>query len=220
MKVELPLKCGLRFYYDPSRLTATPPLTSGPLRDGPDVSWVASHIFKHDLGGDSQGNYGACALFTVANWVEIMTLKKISDDACIDLYKKTCSALGRGDEGLTFHEAVDAAKGAGWLPKTLNLKFISDLSLLFSQPILGGFQVTDAFVDIAPSGCLDHTAKGGDYGGHAMLIVANGTVEMFRDNGPQVQCENSWSKECGYRGIVVMREDLFRDLVREMWVLQ
>jgi hypothetical protein len=189
--------------------------TGGPLRAGADVSWLPKCRV-----GDNQGNEGACALFAIANWAEIMHGREITDRQCLALYAATLKDLGRGDGGLTFSEAFKAAAGAGWLPGRRGIQRVPNLTRLASQPLLGGYTINAAFDNVSDTtGCLDHTAGGSASRGlHAVAIVAHGSVDIS-DKGPWVYIENSWGVRWGWNGIGVMSEDLHRQICREVWCI-
>ena len=137
--------------------------------DGPDVSWITRCRL-----GDDQGQEGACAIFALASWLEIMRGQSITNEACIDLYHATLATLGRPDgDGLTFEEAFFAAQGAGWFTEDDSLHEESDLSYLGNQPLLAGYEITPAWDDVSDQGCLDHVATGKSRGGHAVVIVGH-----------------------------------------------
>ena len=87
-------------------LDATPhTFAATPLRDGPDVSW-----FNRCLPGDDQGQDGACVLFAIGSWAEIVHGTTIPSADRLDLYGRTLRKLGRGDGGLSFAEGWEAAR--------------------------------------------------------------------------------------------------------------
>jgi hypothetical protein len=186
----------------------------GPLRDGADVSWLPSC-----LPGDDQGSSGACALFALASWAEIMHRTDIHDHAVLKLYAQTVKALGRTQRsGLTYPEAYRAARAAGWLPSAQGIEQLITMDALYEQPLLAGYIVTPAWdrQRVSKQGNLDHTAPRRQTGRHAVVIVAYGSVAAF---GPEkwVYIENSWGGRWGWRGIGVMTEDLHRQMIRELW---
>jgi hypothetical protein len=185
------------------------------LRTGADVSWLSRCRV-----GDDQGSEGACALFSMASWAEIMYGDEILDQECLRVYRATLNKLGRQTgSGLTFSEAFDAASSAGWLPGASALVRVFDLSDLVSQPIVAGYCVTGALDNVSEQGCLDHNADHSQIRGyHAMVIVAHG---MLSDvvGGPWVYVENSWGIEWGWNGIGLMSQDLHAKLCREMWTI-
>lgn len=185
------------------------------LRDGADVSWLS-----RCRPGDNQGAVGACAIFAMANWAEIMHGYDISDKECLTLYSRTCSELGQGDDGLTFRQAFEAAHRANWLPGARQIEAVWDLSDLASQPILAGYTVTPAWDRPNSAGCLDHAAARTNLGGHATVIVGFGIVHSVTDLGPLVYVENSWGRAWGWNGICVMTEALHRLMCNELWVIR
>lgn len=188
--------------------------SSAPLRAGADVSWL-----PRCRVGDDQGREGACALFAMANWSEIMHGREISNQQCLALYAATLRTLGRNDGGLTFSEAFKAAAGAGWLPGSRGIARVADLRKLPDQPLLAGYVINGAFDQVNDrTGCLDHTA--GDSavrGTHALAIVAHGSINL--SEGTWVYIENSWGLGWGWNGIGVMSEALHRQLCREVWCI-
>lgn len=188
---------------------------SGPLRDGPDISWLPKCRV-----GDDQRREGACAIFAMANWSEVMHSHSISDNECLELYASTLKKLSRRTtSGLTFAEAFAAARDAGWLPGSRAMARVRDLSRLAEQPIVAGYDITGAWDYVSSQGCLDHDAKTPSRGYHAVLIVAHGALQGVV-GGPWVFIENSWGTDWGWNGIGVMSEDLHRSLCREMWVIE
>lgn len=185
-------------------------LSVAPLRDGADVSWLQRCIV-----GDDQGREGACSIFAIASWAEIVLGHPISDQACLVAYQDALSQLGRGDDGLTYEEATQAAVAAGFLPGTAALTPCVDLSFLDEQPLLAAYAVTAAWDRVSSQGCLDHSADAGIRGYHAVPIVAHG--ELRTQSGRWVYIENSWGLGWGWNGIGVMSEGLHRSLIREIW---
>lgn len=181
---------------------------------GADVSWLSRARV-----GDDQGNIGACGLFAMASWAEIMFGKDIPDDFRIMAYRDACRDLHRGDEGLSFEEAYTFAKLSGWLPGTQRVVQVYDLDNLPRQPILAGYMITPAWDFPNEVGCLDHAAPRTDRGYHAVCIVAHGRIEPMPDT-PLVYIENSWGVHWGWRGIGVMTEALHNELCGELWVIE
>lgn len=184
-----------------------------PATDGPDVSWM-----QRIRPGDDQGSEGACALFAIANWLEIMRGVDTSDEDCLSLYRETCRSLSRPPgAGLTFVEAFTAAQNAGWLALSSDISECERIDQLREQPLLGAFIVDGALDNVSPSGCLDH---GDDYGRvrgyHAMCIVASGNVTAV-PGGPWVYVENSWGRSWGADGVGVMSYALYSRICRELW---
>ena len=188
-------------------------MSPAPLTDGPDVSWIG-----RVLSGDDQGQDGACALFALASWAEIMYGQRIPDQARLELYRLVCRELHRDPgAGLTFPEAYRAASAAGWLPGTSRIDECIDLASLAIQPLVAGYAVTGALDHVSPWGCLDHAAPGHPIRGyHALTIVACGHVRGIA-GGPWVYVENSWGVGWGWRGLGVLSYALHSRLVREIW---
>ena len=185
-----------------------------PLRDGPDVSWLSRcHV------GDNQGADGACAIFAIANWAEIMHGRAITDADCLSLYRETLRQAGRPSGGLTFAEAFAGCRSAGWLPGARGLQRVGNLDALARQPIVAGYQITPAWERVSHDGCLDHSpAAAGPIGGyHAVTIVAHGIITGNTE--PYVYIENSWGAGWGWQGIAVMTEPLHQQLCQELWII-
>lgn len=188
---------------------------AGPVCDGTDVSWIEQCRL-----GDDQGADGACAIFSMASWAEIVHGSIISDSDCLSLYAETCNALGRDrGTGLHFWEAFDAAKDAGWMPGAKDILLTDDLSELKNQPILAGYEVTNAWRNANSAGCLDHEGHESVIGYHAVVVVAYGDI-TGNDNSPFVYVENSWGKRWGWNGIGVMTEALHKKHVQQLWVIE
>jgi len=185
----------------------------GPLRDGDgDVSWLAKCRV-----GDNQGSDGACSIFSIANWCEVMTGREIGNQACLDLYRHALNRFGRPPgSGLTFGEAFLMVHAVGWLPAGIKgLRRCYTLNGLASQPILAAYKVTPAWQFVNRAGSLDHSAPDTLQGHHAVLIVAHGSTTTSRAR--LVYIENSWGLGWGWNGIGVMTEALHRRLNVEMW---
>jgi len=188
-----------------------------PLRDGPDVSWLSKCRV-----GDNQGNEGACGVFAIANWAEIMFGKEIIDMQCLDLYANTIKKLGRADEGLTFKEAFDACSGAGWLPGKTEIKQVGDLSEMINQPLLFGVKVNGTMDHVNEDGCLDHSdaaQRSPVRGYHALCSPAHGTISSIDDIMKWVYIEQSWGLNWGWNGIGIMSEDLFKVICSEIHII-
>ena len=188
-----------------------PILTVGPLRAGPDVSWISRCKV-----GDNQGREGACAIFALANWAEVMHGKTISDNQCLELYAATLRKLNRTTSGLTFSDAFAAVRDAGWLPGSKALVRAGSLAALTTQPLIAGYEITGAWDGVSPQGCLDHQVQTPSRGYHAVLIVGHGTLPNVQ-GGPWVYIENSWGLKWGWNGLGIMSEALHRSMCREMW---
>ena len=195
---------------------AHPGLSSGPLRAGADVSWL-----PQCRGGDDQGNSGACAVFSMANWAEIMHGKAISDADILDVYLSALKANNLPPRsGLSFGMAFAAAHGAGWLPGARALQAVRDLAALQDQPLIAGYTITDAWYRPSMQGCLDHDpALKDEYGYHAVVIVGYGNLDSI-PGGPWIYIQNSWGLRWGWNGIGVMSEGLHLSLCRELWTIR
>lgn len=181
---------------------------------GADVSWLSKCRV-----GDDQGSEGACAIFAMASWAEIMHGNEISNEACLQVYREALIRLRRTTgAGLTFSEAFDAVRQAGWLPGASAMVRVFDFFELPEQPIVAGYSVTAALDNVSPQGCLDHDADSSVRGYHALVIVAHGMLNNV-DGGPWVYIENSWGLDWGWNGIGLMSEELHTKLCREMWVI-
>jgi hypothetical protein len=187
-----------------------------PLVDGEDVSWMPRAIV-----GDDQGNSGACALFSVAAWAEIVHKASISSFEVLKTYRRTLAALGKPDgEGLYFREALEAARRDGWIRNGAVLRPEKGLDRLREQPILAGYVVTDAWYRASLEGCLDHdTALKTELGYHAVTIIGKGKLETLRDK-QWVYFENSWNWSWGWNGVGVMDIDMHNRLCREVWSIE
>lgn len=184
-----------------------------PLRSGSDVSWL-----PRCRVGDDQGPVGACAMFAVASWVEIMYERKLSDQEVLDAYYAEKRKLGRSDKGLLFTQAFEGAKMAGWLPRHNDITQVYSLDRLIDQPILGGFIITPAWHACNRAGFMPDGMSLEIEGYHAEVIVAHGNISGI-EGGPFVYKEGSWGLSFGWNGITVLSEPLFRKLCREMWII-
>ena len=202
---ERPHACGLIPTEDDGVPTA-------PLMDGPDISWI-----NRCRLGDNQGRDGACAIFSLASWAEIMFGKAISDTECLHTYHETLQRLNLPpNSGLTFKDAFAAAKSAGWLRNMTRIVRVHDIYALRTQPILAAYKVTPAWDKVSPQGCLKHDEGDKSRGLHAVDIVGFGAIP-----GVDKKCvwiENSWG-QWGWRGLGVMTTDLHDSLMQEMWIL-
>lgn len=188
-------------------------VTAAPQFDGTNVSWLNRCIV-----GDNQGQEGACSIFAMANWAEIVHGRRISDEECLDTYRKALGEKGRNGGGLNAGEAFAAACKAQWLPGARAIKREWDFSALKEQPMLAAYAVTTAWENVSVQGCLDHGTFSDIRGFHMVLIVARGHLTGL-NGGPWVYVENSWSDKWGWNGIGVMSEELHTKLCREMWTI-
>lgn len=187
-----------------------------PLVAGEDVSWM-----PRAMVGDDQGKSGACALFSMAAWAEIMHGVPISSFDVLAAYQRALASLGRPyGEGLYFREALKAAQMEGWIRNSEGLRPECDLERLEEQPLLAGYKVTDAFYNVSTQGCLDHDpALTTERGYHAVLIIGKGQLDALPGKF-WVYHENSWSWQWGWNGIGVMDIDLHNRLCREVWSIE
>jgi len=194
---------------------AHPGLSSGPLRAGADVSWLSQCRV-----GDDQGNTGACSVFALANWSEIMHGKAISDADILEVYLSALKANNLPPRsGLSFGMAFAAAHSAGWLPGARALQAVRDLAALQDQPLIAGYTIRDAWYRPSTQGCLDHDpALTDEYGYHAVVIVGYGRLDSI-PGGPWIYIQNSWGLRWGWNGIGVMSEALHLRLCRELWTI-
>jgi hypothetical protein len=171
--------------------------------------------------GDDQGNSGACALFSVAAWAEIVHKVPVSSFDVLATYRQTLAALGKPDgEGLYFREALEAAQREGWIRKNAVLRPEKDLDRLREQPLLAGYVVTDAWYRASLEGCLDHDPSvKKELGYHAVTIIGKGTLETLP--GKQwIYFENSWDWSWGWNGVGVMDIGMHNRLCRELWAIE
>lgn len=181
---------------------------------GADVSWLSKCMV-----GDDQGQEGACAIFAMANWSEIMHGRKISDKECHEVYQATLKRVGRTEGGLYFSEAFEAANLAGWIRGKVLAK-VHNLDQLINQPIVAGYTINAAWDNVSDEGCLDHSqADTPARGYHAVIIGARGSIDRV-PGLPLVYIENSWGLDWGWSGIGVMTEALHMKLCREMWTIE
>lgn len=187
-----------------------------PLVAGEDVSWM-----PRAMVGDDQGRSGACALFSMAAWAEVMHGVPISSFDVLAAYQRALASLGRPyGEGLYFREALKAAQTEGWIRNSGDLHPERDLERLKEQPLLAGYKVTDAFYNASTQGCLDHDpALTYERGYHAVLIIGKGRLDTLPGKF-WVYHENSWSWRWGWNGIGVMDIDLHNRLCREVWSIE
>ena len=186
-----------------------------PLRDGPDVSWI-----PHCHPGDSQGQIGACSVFAVASWVEVMFQRPISDDACISAYREERRRrYGGGDDGLTIPEAFFASVTAGIVPAGCYCRRVPDLAALPLAPLVAVYRSTRGWYTPNAAGCVDHTDEA-EPGFHAVLLVAHGQIRAGSPSASShkvVWIENSWGRDWGYMGFGVMSESYHRAHLDSLW---
>jgi len=158
-------------------------------------------------------------MFAVASWSEIMYERSISDAEVLRVYAATKKRLGSNDPGLSFPDAFDGAKAAGWLPRNNRIVEVYDLDRLSEQPILGGFIITPVWHAYNRSGLIPDGMSMEVEGYHAEVIVAYGSITGI-EGGPYVYKEGSWGLQFGWNGITVVSESLFEKLCQEMWVIE
>jgi hypothetical protein len=186
-----------------------------PLIAGNDVSWI-----PHCYPGDDQGNVGACSVFAVASWAEVMLQKPIADDACIAAYRaERQRRYGGGDGGLYTPEALIACVNADIIPSGTTCQRAT-LANLRRGPLIGEYETTVGWHRPNAAGCVDHAANS-NYGRHAVLIVAHGSI------GPDphhlsriVWIENSWGRRWGHDGFGVMTEGYHARYCGAMWEIR
>ena len=196
------------------RLSANATPQTMPLRSGDAVSWL-----PRCRVGDDQGKIGACAMFSMASWVEIMYERSISDQEVVDVYEDELRRLGQQTDGLFFPQAFEGAKAAGWLPNHKRIVQVSNLKRLSEAPILGGYVVTPAWSETNGAGCFPESAGTENQGYHAVVIVAHGAINGVQ-GGPWVYIENSWGLEWGWNGIGLMSESQHCAMCMETWILE
>ena len=185
-----------------------------PVVAGPDVSWI-----RRCRLGDNQGSNGACAVFAMASWAEIMHGAAISDADCLKVYNQALTDYGlAAGDGLTFEEAFEVASAAGWLPGAQRIDMVLDEARLTEQPLLAGYEITPGWQNPNAAGCLDHAAGSTSLGYHAVCIVARGELNGIA-GGPFLYIENSWGKDWGWNGLGVMSDAFHQGAIRETWVI-
>jgi len=180
-----------------------------PMYSGADVSWLPKCLV-----GDDQGQVGACAIFSLASWSEIMTGKAISNAECIRVYRAACKELGRGDEGLYFNEAFRFAPKS-WFPGRTKIVRAS-LNDLSNQPLIAGYKVTPSWEKLR-NGVFHHRAGNHDLGYHAVVVVGRG--QLAANKGRWVWIENSWGVGWGFKGLGMMTLSLHNEMCRELYKL-
>jgi len=196
------------------RLSGAPSQDNGPIRLGADVSWL-----PRCQVGDDQGQVGACAMFAMASWVEIVYGRAICNAEVLTAYRAELRRLCQTEDGLTFPQGFEGAKIAGWLPNQTRICEVSNLDCLVDQPVLAGFNVTPAWSHVNAAGCLPDGDDTTNEGGHAVVIVAHGQINGVA-GCPFVYIENSWGLQWGWNGIGVMSEAFHRTHCRELWIIQ
>lgn len=194
------------------------PITDGPLRDGPDISWLPRVI-----PGDDQGQAGACVLAAIQNWAEVMYGNKISNEEMLSLHYKALDELGRlPDAGMSFVEGYAAARKAAWLPGSHGIEAVGDLSYLVDQPLLGGYQINEHWYNVGADGIIPD--KPGDMlTNHAALICGDGRIDK-NDGERYVYLEMAWRRQLGHgymdwgwRGTGRLSHNHHRRTIKEIW---
>ena len=196
-------------------MSATESPAPTPLRDGPDVSWI-----PHCHPGDSQGQIGACSVFAIASWVEVMFQRPIDDSSCISAYREERRRrYGGGDDGLTIPEAFFAAVTAGIVPSGCYCRRVPDLAALPLAPLVAVYRSTRGWYTPNAAGCVDHTDEAAP-GFHAVLLVAHGQIRAGSPSASShkvIWIENSWGRDWGYMGFGVMTEAYHRAHLDSLW---
>ncbi len=171
------------------------------LRSGPDIDWRTK---CHP--GDDQGHSDACSVFAVANWVECVTGKLISDTEAIGAWLDH-RRLRYGDStgGLSITEAFFVAMRSGWIPAGSALRRVSDLQTLALAPLVLG--VSGLSWDIEPG--TSRLSRISPATNHSCLAVA--------DIAGDIWIENSHGLRWGANGFGVMSHDAFRRHVTQIW---
>jgi len=143
------------------------------LRTGPDIDWRSK---CHP--GDNQGSNNACAVFAIANWVEAMYGRLISDQDAIDAwYKERMFRYRDAYGGLQITEAFAAAYNAGWLLRGTQIRRVSSLQTLSLAPIVAAYTGIQWKADHA-----GRISDGPGTGNHAVLIVGHIANRIWIEN--------------------------------------
>jgi len=194
-------------------LSAHRPAYPSPSIDGEEWSWL-----DRARVGDNQGQNPACTMFALANWAEVIHGIKLSDAQIVQAWRQTAARVGRPDGALTYPEAFDGARRAGWLPKAQQIVSASGLAIGRGQPLLAAYAIVPAWDYVSAEGCLLHDpAFAGPISSyHAVLVVNVGRVQ----SGPvRVVFQNSWGIDWGKNGLGQMSLDLHDMLIRELWAI-
>lgn len=172
-----------------------------PLRSGPDIDWRS-----HCHPGDDQGHTDACSVFAVANWVECVTPKLISDKEATGAWLDYRQArYGDASGGVTIPEAFFVAVHSKWLPPGSTLRRVSDLQTLALAPLVLG--VSGLAWDIEPG--TARLSRISPETNHSCLGVG--------DIAADIHIENSHGIRWGVNGFGVMSHDVFRRHVTQIW---
>lgn len=176
-------------------------MITSPLRSGPDIDWRGK---CHP--GDDQGHADACSVFAVANWVECVLGRVLSDKETLGTWLDF-RRFRYGDDsgGLSITEAFFAAVRAGWLPAGCTIRRVSDLETIALAPLVLG--VSGLSWSIEPGTARLSRISPED--NHACLAVG--------DIAADIHVENSHGIRWGINGFGVMSHDVFRRHVTQIW---
>jgi hypothetical protein len=178
----------------------------------PEYSWVSK---CHS--GDSQGNTGACAMFSVVNWIETKYDRRISDSDTINMWKNVrLQKYGNLDGGISVRDAYHEAIRCGLISNQTKLERVSNLRTLKYAPIIGCYDVTNGWNHLNSAGCIDHKMNNVT-GYHATLIVAYGIIDSLKDQPKMLWIENSWGGGYGYKGLCAMTVRHHKRFCRELY---
>ncbi len=173
----------------------------------PDISWV-----EKCNPGDAQENTPACAVFAMANWVECMTGKAISDDqAILTWHNDRMRRHGNVDGGMSIPESFFAAYSAGWFPRHTELRRVYDLSTLALAPIIATYSITKGWKNCA--GRMIDETDDIIIGQHAVLLVDCHQIQ----NQHIIGIENSWSADWAENGFGYMTEEFHTRYCSSLW---
>jgi hypothetical protein len=173
-----------------------------PLRTGPEIDWRTK---CHP--GDMQGETGSCTTFALANWVEAMTGRQISDESAIETWRQERVWRYRDtDGGLQVTEAFAAAMiRARWLPHGTSLRRVPNLDTLPLAPLV--VCISGLSWALAPGHVL--LSKTAEDSNHCVLAV--GDIEGH------IWVENSHGKRWGQDGFGCMSHATFARHCEQVW---
>ena len=179
-------------------------MLKSPLRTGPDIDWRSK---CHP--GDNQGETDACTVFAIANWVECVLDRQISDGEAIELWRAESEfrhgpALG----GLQITEAFAAAYRAGWLPTGTQLRRVGNLQTLPLAPLIAGMENIDWDRGTHDSGFL-YSIQGNVSTRHAVVVVSWLSDLVF--------VENSHGPSWGQQGFGCIADVVFAAHCSQLW---
>lgn len=181
---------------------------AGPLRDGPDVSWIPGM-----RAGDDQGQTDACVAFAIGRWIETVRKVYVPDWECVKVWRMALEAAGRTAGGLTVREGIEGWKRQGKLSPGARA-FRAELWDLARQPLVGIYEGS-VFVGARRNGCCDHHApRSREF--HAVLEVGHGRLTRIANRQMCYQA-GSWGIGHGWKGFTCMEEWLHRERCRELW---